>query len=96
MQLTARQGEFVRIAGWALPVSVALGAWPGSPAFAVRAQFHIIMAGGSLNLRSKLIIKNQHENYKNQQSHRNRVSFTSDFTFVNPIFAFDWCGGRWR
>ena len=26
MQLTARQREFVRIAGWALPVSVILGA----------------------------------------------------------------------
>jgi hypothetical protein len=26
MQLTARQREFVRIAGWALPISVALGA----------------------------------------------------------------------
>ena len=26
MQLTARQREFARIAGWALPISVALGA----------------------------------------------------------------------
>ena len=26
MQLTARQREFVRIAGWALPVSITLGA----------------------------------------------------------------------
>jgi hypothetical protein len=48
MQLTARQREFARIAGWALPVSVTLGAIFGhlqAPNDGVRGYVHGAIAG---------------------------------------------------